>query len=187
MVGLWSKFLCTILVWLNLSRYKVYHCERVQLVDIGSGAHVWSSPLLLDLLINELVPFCLLSQHKSASSFIEKWSKRVGHAEGKRKGRSKAIRPRGEQNVIGADATDRRQRHRSDSSADQMSRGRRSDFALRSEDGAVHPWFFFYGADKTTSYVWVLFKKKKKGKTVRFKVGFQVLMGISTYFSLRIF
>ena len=86
------------------------------------------------------------------------------------------------------EADDQRRRHRSDSSADRMSRGRRSDFALCSDAGAVQSpdWeiryrtvaepnryqvlsFLFYlliylfmKLIKRRRMVWVWLKKKKK-------------------------
>ena len=48
--------------------------------------------------------------------------------------------------------------------------------------------FFFYEVDKTTSYVWVLLKKKKKKQNVAFYVRFSDSQGyISSYFALSIF
>ena len=86
------------------------------------------------------------------------------------------------------EADDQRRRHRSDSSADRMSRGRRSDFALCSDAGAVQSpdweirnrtvaepnryqvlsfWFYlliylFMKLIKRRRMVWVWLKKKKK-------------------------
>ena len=124
---------------------------------------------------------------------------------------------RGVQNFTGTDPTDWRRRHRPDCSADQMSRGRCSDFTLHSDASALkstdweirnravaepnrykicsvfflffifYYYYFFYEADKTTSYIWVLLKKIKK-QNGAFYARFSNSQGyIRSYVSLSIF
>ena len=94
------------------------------------------------------------------------------------------VKIRSVQNFTEANPTNWHQQHRPNYSADWMSRGQHSDFALCSNAGAVKSsnweirnrdcgrtkpiqnlsfwfFFFFYEANKTTSYVWVLLKKTK--------------------------
>ena len=127
------------------------------------------------------------------------------------------VKIRSVQNFTEANPTNWHQQHRPNYSADWMSRGQHSDFALYSNAGVVKSsnwevqnqdcgwtkpiqnlsfWFFFFFFFMKLIKQCCMYgfywknknkKNKNKSKTMSFMIGFQIPKVISSYFSLRIF